>query len=137
MPASDAAQWRLWLPTPAERVFNYLSTDTGREPCWCERRTVGQDIHLQFPSGETLQCRVLCCEPSRRFCLHCFNQSHLCFTVTAAPDGTERLLAETGLIPADRALNEASRISALLALKAALLGIDVRNYDPQRSLAKG
>ncbi len=139
MSANTMIRWRVLLPLPPAQVFTLLSTDTGRMRFWCEHSETRDDvITLRFSDGEQLRCAILVSEPPTAFVVRYFNQSRLHFQLTAVgAQHCELLLEETELSPETRALNEAGWVSVLLALKAATLGVDLRNHDPQRSWAQG
>ena len=139
MSITAAIRWRILLPLPIAKAFDLISSDAGRMRFWCEHsETRDNVITLRFPDGEQLRCPILVNEPPRQFVLRYFNQSRLSFHLTALDaQQCELLLEETELDAATRALNEAGWVSVLLALKAATLGVDLRNHDQQRSWAQG
>lgn len=139
MPGTEIIRWRLFLPATPSDVYELLSTDAGRMRFWCEHSETKIDlITLRFPDGETLRSRILINEPPNHYALFYFNHSRLHFRLTAiGPQHCDLLLEEAGLSAAERTVNEAGWISVLLTLKAAVLGVDLRNHDPQRCWTQG
>jgi len=138
-PDPDVIRWRLHLDSPPERVWEFIATDSGRESFWVETsRTDGYEITLSFSNGLVTTERVLRSHPPSRFALTYLGSE---VTFQLDPDdagGTELLLEDHGVDPANRLEVTAGWLNVLFPLKAAAdHGVDLRNHDPAHTWERG
>jgi uncharacterized protein YndB with AHSA1/START domain len=129
-------EWRLHLSSPAERVYELLSSADGRASFWAESAPERDGyIEFTFPGGLEWRGRILAAQPPRVFALEYYGGTEVRFTLE--DDGAGRCdltLTDT----ADEAETMAGWVSVLLALKAAAdFGVDLRNHDPARTWSAG
>ena len=131
--------WKLRLKSTPSEVYEYLSTDAGREAFWVEQSEESDGIILLcFPDGETIRSRVLERCPDNRYSLTYFEDSVVTFELSWEDSGTVLKLRETEISPDSYCENLAGWISVLMSLKArADHGIDLRNHDERYSWANG
>jgi uncharacterized protein YndB with AHSA1/START domain len=139
-PAAEAIRWRIHLRSGPSVVFELLASDDGRARFWAER-AVERDgaIDFEFPDGIRWRAAILERTPPRRLSVRYFGGSTATFEL-AEDDagGTDLILTDDGVDPADRSESEAGWVSVLMALKAAAdHGVDLRNHDPDRTWDQG
>ena len=131
---------RVHLSSPAEKVFEFLATDSGRSAFWAES-AVEQDsaIHFRFSNGLEHVGKILISERYKRFSITYFDGSTVTFDLAKDSDGgTDVTLVETSIPQEWLAEHRAGWVSVLLSLKAAVdFSIDLRNQDPHRSWEMG
>ena len=134
-----ALQLRIATGSSANDVFERISTDAGRESFWVESSIeTGGKIHLRFPNGQTLDCKVLARKLDRRFSLTYFDDTQVDFNIIENADGSVVEMTESGLSTESWSENRAGWISVLLNLKSVLAnGPDLRNHDPARTWDEG
>lgn len=136
-----AVEWKLHLAAAPAEIFQFLSTDRGRERFWAERSASNDGAFtLTFSGGEELRCAIVACEAPHHFAFRYFEETLAEFTLEEDErGGTDLCLSEVGFKDAAHANeNRAGWIQVLLCLKAAAdHGIDLRNHDPARTWAQG
>ena len=137
---SDHVRLHVHLASPPERVFEFLSTDSGRGAFWAETAEERDGIvRFRFTNGMTHDGKILESQPHRLFSVEYFGGSNARFELS--PDGsggTDVTLVETCVPQAWLTEHRAGWVSVLLALKAAVdFEIDLRNRDPDRSWENG
>lgn len=139
-PEPGVIRWKLHLKTPPAQVYALLATGTGRAKFWAEAAEEnGGEIHFHFPNGWAWRGKILEAVPPARFRLEYYGGSLTTFELRAdGSGGTELLLSDEGVPPADRCEVVAGWVSVLMALKAAAdFGVDLRNHDPERTWDQG
>lgn len=132
-------RWRIYVPTAPENVYELLATDKGRKKFWVEESCEENGtIRFDFINGQSITSRIIENVPPSRFVLTYFDQSTVRFEITAdGRGGTDLLMEETGVPESTWHENYAGWLCVLLGLKAAVLGIDLRSHDPQRTWDQG
>ena len=132
-PDPDVIRWRVHLEAPPERVWEFVTTDPGRESFWVERsHSEGYGIRLTFSDGRSTEERVLREDAPRRFAMTYFGSE---VTFELDPDGTG---VRDYIHVVDLAKAAAGWLNVLFPLKAAVdHGIDLRNHHPTRTWAAG
>jgi uncharacterized protein YndB with AHSA1/START domain len=137
---SSAIVWRLHLASPVARVYEALSTDSGRAAFWAESAVEHAGlIHFIFPNGAVWDARIVQAYPPHRFVLEYYGGSLASFDLADdGQGGTDLTLTDRGVPPEDRAEVIAGWVSVLMALKALLdFGVDLRTHDPARTWDQG
>ena len=132
--------WRLHLKSPIVKVFQALSTDSGRASFWAESAMEHNGvIHFVFPNKMVWDGRVLESFPPHKYVLEYFGNSITTFTLEEdGEQGTELTLTDTGVPSEDRTEVIAGWISVLMALKAVVdYDVDLRNHDTERHWDNG
>ena len=127
--------WRLHTAAPPERVWDLLTTDSGREQFWAETsRSQGDRFELGFAMGVSGESRILESSAPSRFAFTYFGTVVL---VELAPDGaggTDLTLTNSEVPEAEYEDMLPGWLNVLLPLKAAAdFAVDLRNHDPARS----
>jgi uncharacterized protein YndB with AHSA1/START domain len=133
-------EWRLHLISAPDVVFDYWSTDAGRERFWAERSAAGESgFTLDFVNGQSLDVELVESRAPERFVFRYFSRSTV--TITLAADGAggcDLHLIEEQVPPDEYHENRAGWVSVLLGLKAAAdFGVDLRGHDASRSWDQG
>jgi uncharacterized protein YndB with AHSA1/START domain len=134
---SEPIVWRLRLRSSAEKVYEALATDAGRERFWVEssRETHGA-IRFEFPDGQATTADVLEATRPRVFVLRYFGASTR-FEIEPDGNGCALTLIATDVPPDEWNDVHAGWVSVLMNLKAGLdHGVDLRNHDASRSWAQ-
>lgn len=134
-PDPDVITWRLHLRSPADVVYQALTTDEGRASFWAERTVErGDTIDFDFPGGVTSRVRVLDTQQDRLVRLDYFG-AVVSFELEPTGDGgTDLLLTTHGFAPQERSELLAGWLNVLFPLKAYVdHGVDLRNHDPDRT----
>lgn len=132
--------WRLHLESPITKVFQALSTDTGRASFWAESAIESEGvIHFVFPNRMRWDARILESVPPNRYVLQYYGNSITTFTLKDdGKDGTELILTDEGVPLPDRTEVIAGWVSVLMSLKAGIdYGIDLRNHEMGREWDNG
>lgn len=132
-------RWRLHLPTAPENVYELLATDRGRKKFWAQdSREENGTIRFEFINGQSITSQITENLPPSRFALTYFDHSEVRFKLTSdGRGGTDLFMEETGVPEATWHENYAGWLCVLLNLKAAVLGLDLRNHDPLRTWDQG
>jgi uncharacterized protein YndB with AHSA1/START domain len=136
----DAILWRLHLRSPVSKVYQALSTDTGRASFWAESAVERSGIiQFVFPNSAVWDAEVLEAVPPRYYAVRYYGGSVAAFTLEDdGRGGTDLTLTDMGVPPEHRAEVTAGWVSVLLALKAAFdFGVDLRAHDPSRHWDNG
>jgi uncharacterized protein YndB with AHSA1/START domain len=139
-PDPELIQWKLHLASAPEKVYELLSTDTGRASFWAETAVEqGGVIHFLFPNGATWDAVVLSAVAGVEYTVRYYGGSLTTFRLAGdGRGGTDLTLTDRGVAAADRAEVSAGWVSVLLALKAAAdFGVDLRTHDPDRQWDSG
>lgn len=136
----DRICWRVHLQSSPERVYEVLSTAKGRTRFWASSAPEKDGaVHFVFLNGATHTGRILEKAPPTRFALEYFGGSRVQFDLV--PDGTggtDLIMTESEVPPANRSIHTSGWIPVLLGLKAALdFSIDLRNHDEHRTWEAG
>jgi len=127
--------WRLHLKSPPEKVYQALSTDSGRASFWAES-AIERDgiIHFVFPNKMTWDARILSAIPFSQYTVQYIGNSITNFSLeTDGQGGTDLTLTDEGVPAADRTEVIAGWVSVLLALKASVdFNVDLRTHDADR-----
>jgi len=133
-------RWRLYLKSPITRVFQILSTDTGRASFWAESaKEINGVIYFVFPNQMTWDGRVLESIPPYKYVVQYFGNSITAFTLKEEGEGCTILtLTDAGVPLQDRTEVIAGWVSVLMNLKAVVeFGVDLRNHDVTRQWDNG
>jgi hypothetical protein len=120
-------------------VWEFLTTDAGRESFWVERsESNGYEITLSFASGRTTNERVLREDPTHRFAMT-YLGSEVTFELDSdGTGGTDLLVEDRGVSDEFRSEITAGWLNVLFPLKAAVdHGVDLRNHHPTRTWDAG
>jgi len=132
--------WRLYLRSPINKVYQFLSTDKGRASFWAESAIeVDKIIHFNFPNGFSWKGQILQAEPPNLYSLRYIGDSTTTFSLEEdSQGGTELTLTDQGVLNEYRSEVIAGWVSVLMALKAAVdFGVDLRNHDSNRNWDQG
>jgi uncharacterized protein YndB with AHSA1/START domain len=133
-------RWRLHLTSPILKVYQALSTDTGRASFWAESAIERNGIiHFVFPNKITWDAHILQAIPPHQFAVRYYDDSEADFTLEEdGQGGTDLTLTDTGVRAENRAEVIAGWVSVLMALKGAVdFGVDLRTHDPNRGWDHG
>jgi uncharacterized protein YndB with AHSA1/START domain len=136
----NTIRWRLHLKSPVAKVYQALSTDTGRAGFWAESAVERDDIiHFVFPNGITWKAKILEAEPSRRYTIQYLGNSVTTFLLEGdGQGGTDLTLTDSGVSLEYRTEVIAGWVSVLMALKGAVdFGVDLRAHDAKRNWDTG
>ena len=126
--------WKIHLKSSPQKVYEFLSTDSGREKFWAESCIEENGyVHFKFINGQEYIAKILVNSPSF-FELEYCNSIVKFEMLPADMGGTDLILNNYGVSDEDYLDNYAGWLSVLFALKGAVdFGIDFRNHDPQRT----
>ena len=131
--------WKMHFTSPLDKVFQFLSTDEGRNKFWAQTTETQGKITFVFPNGFTWEGKIQKHEPPHIFSITYIDNSKTTFELKSdGKGGTDLELTDAGVQPEYRTEVIAGWGSVLMALKgAADFGIDLRNHDPQRTWDQG
>ncbi|MFQ5909038.1 MAG: SRPBCC domain-containing protein [Thermoplasmata archaeon] len=138
--ARDTICWRIHLRSPPEEVYEALSTAKGRARFWASSAPEKDGVvHFTFPNGDTHRGRVLEKAAPTRFALEYFGGSRVQFElVPDGRNGTDLVMTESEVPPANLPIHVPGWIPVLLGLKAAVdFSVDLRNHDEHRTWEAG
>ena len=135
----NTIEWKVHFTSPIEKVYEYLTTDSGRSKYWAEETKEENGIVefriLNYPKYKS---RIIEKKPHNLFRLEYFG-TDVTFELTETDDkGTDLYLK--ALTPNEDVKTEmaAGWISVLMAMKGAVdFGIDLRNHNPERVWENG
>ena len=136
----NTIRWRLHLRSPVAKVYQALSTDSGRASFWAESAIEQAGvIHFRFPNNVTWPGRILQADPPYCYSVQYYGNSVTTFVLAEdGQGGTDLTLTDTGIPAEHRTEVLAGWVSVLLALKAAVdFGVDLRTHDPERHWDNG
>ena len=137
---ANQVQLRVHLSSSPKKVFEFLTTDSGRSAFWAES-AVEEDglIHFRFSNGMEHVGKILDIEAPRRFSVTYFGGSVATFHLLEdGVGGTDVTLVETDIPQEWLAEHRAGWVTVLLSLKAAVdFSVDLRNQDSKRNWERG
>jgi uncharacterized protein YndB with AHSA1/START domain len=132
-------RWRMHIPVVPERVYAALDSDDGRASFWAES-AVERDgvIEFRFINGHTCTSPILERRAPVLWASEYFGGEVRFELETDGGGGTDLLLTHTGVAIDDWNEVHSGWLNVLFPLKVWLmLGVDIRNHDPQRSWDQG
>jgi uncharacterized protein YndB with AHSA1/START domain len=136
-PESGNITWRLHLTSSPERVYDTLSTDTGRARFWAEstEESANDLVWHLLNEPHRINGRILERVPGRSITFEYFAGTTAEFVLE--PDGsggTDLTLRAANVDDRMRGEMTAGWVTVLMSLKAAAeFDIDLRNHDPERT----
>jgi len=127
--------WKIHLKSSPQLVFQFLTSDIGREKFWAEKaREEDGVIYFTFPNEVCYESKILHTEENKEFSIEYFN-THLKISLTPSDDfGTDLTLINNGISDAEYPDIHAGWVSVLMNLKAAAdHNCDLRNHDKDRT----
>ena len=127
--------WKLHLRSSPEYVFQFLTTDEGREKFWAEKsRQDGERIEMEFTNGLIGTSTIINVVPPHVFEFEYFNSHVKVELKNDGSGGTDLLLINSGVLEGEYMDVLPGWLNVLLPLKAAVdFGIDLRNHDRERT----
>jgi uncharacterized protein YndB with AHSA1/START domain len=129
----------MYIPVPANLVFDALDSPEGRQSFWAESaQEVDGIIEFVFANGYRHKAKVLERERPHRFVLEYFGGIASFRLEASGTEGTDLLLIHEGVEATEWSEVHAGWLNVLFPLKAALaFGVDLRNHDPSRTWNQG
>ncbi len=132
-------EWKVHFTSPIEKVFEFLTTDSGRSKFWAEEtREENGRIEFSILNYPKYNAEILDKKHNKLFKLEYFG-TKVAFELTETEDeGTDLYLKAT--TPNESVKNEmtAGWVSVLMAMKGAVdFGIDLRNHHSDRVWENG
>ena len=131
-------QWKLNLSSSKESVYQFLTTDRGRQSFWVES-SLEKDglIHFVFPDGQEIHSRVVSQSKNHEFALEYFG-SRVEFILTDNLNRGTTLVLHTEVSETEYDEIYAGWVSVLMNLKAvADFDCDLRNHHPDMTWEDG
>lgn len=131
---------RVHLASSPEKVFEFLSTDAGRQAFWADSASEKDGIiHFRFSNGMEHRGKIIENIPQQRFSVEYFGGSTATFELLEAEDGGTDVVFTESEIPGEwLAEHKSGWVTVLLTLKAAVdFSVDLRNSDPRRNWENG
>ncbi len=136
METNKPVEWKVFLKSPRERVFEFLTTDQGRTKFWAESAIEAEGcIRFKFTDGRQYKAHIIEQSFPDTFALEYFH-SLLIFHLADYGNnhGTDLVLINKNIPESKFKQVETSWISFLMALKSAVdFGIDIRSHDPRKN----
>lgn len=126
--------WKMHLKSSPEEVFQYLTTDEGREAFWAYK-SIQRDNSFELTHYDGSICEVLTISKTKLKFEFIYNRTIVAINlIDDGNGGTELLLNNKNIQDDDYEKVSNKWISTLLSLKAACdFKIDIRNQDPSKS----
>lgn len=132
----NSVEWRIYLRSPRDRVFEFLTTSEGRAKFWATSALEENGIiRFVLADGRKYRAHVIEKIYPDTFALEYFH-SLLIFRLSDYGNnhGTDLSLINKNVIEQDFTKVEAGWVSFLMSLKAAAdFGVDLRNHDPLKT----
>ena len=132
--------WNLHLRSSPDRVFTFLSTDSGRSAFWAEKTVQNNEtIEFIFPNNLKIKGKIMAIEPNRLFSVEYFGGSIATFKIEQTQNGeSDVTLIETNLQIEDKNENTPGWVSVLMSMKAMVdFNVDLRNHNPEQTWDQG
>ena len=136
---SGTIRWKMHFRSPPAKVYDALTTDSGRAGYWAESAPEHKDrITFHILNYEPFTGRILHREAPRSFVLEYFGTVVKFKLDDDGRGGTDLSLLATEVDESIRMEMTAGWVSVLMSMKAAVdHGVDLRNHDPTRSWHQG
>ena len=132
-------QWKIHFQSSPEKVYQFLSTDEGRNKFWANTKEREGEIEFIFPNSFIWNGTILHGRPPNQYSIRYIDNSTVTFTlVNDNSGGTDLTLEDKGVNSEFRTEVIAGWGSVLMSLKAAVdFNVDLRNRDPKRTWDQG
>jgi hypothetical protein len=130
--------WKLHLRTSIDEVYQYLTTDEGREKFWAEKSILGDNqFTLTFPNGDQEDVMIIM-QKDHKFEFVYFRTIVSIELTDDGNNGTDLLLNCKNIKSDDYDDIASGWVAVLMNLKAAAdHSIDLRNHDNTRTWDEG
>lgn len=127
------------IPAPREAVFAALDSAEGRASFWAESAIeIDGHIEFRFINGYVCRSRILERRPPSVLSIDYLGGPARFELVSDGATGTDLLLTHDGAEPDEWNEVHAGWLNVLFPLKVwVMLGVDLRNHDPERSWDQG
>ena len=132
-------EWKVHFVSPIEKVYEFLTTDSGRGKYWAEEtKEENGFIDFSILNYPKYKSKIIEKKPQKLFRLEYFGTDVTFELIETDDKGTDLHL--TALTPNETIKNEmtAGWVSVLMAMKGAVdFEIDLRNHNPERVWENG
>lgn len=131
--------WKLHFQSSPKKVYQFISTDTGRNKFWAKTNEREGEIEFTFPNSFVWKGKILLNQGPNLYSIRYIDNSTATFYLESDnKGGTDLTLEDRGVKPEYRTEVIAGWGWVLMCLKAAVdFDVDLRNNDPKRTWDQG